>query len=109
MYNKNYVRLDNIFEGYDFYVNFEYLREEAECQGFTDDYECQNFINELLEKDRPEFFKWMEYNIEEDILAEYHEFEEDDDGYTGYAVYLHISERLRKSVEKCFPEYFLFG
>ena len=104
---KNYKRIDSIFEGEGIYDDLDILREEAELQGFTSECECQDFINELMEKNYPKFFKWIERNLEEDILAEYHEFEEDDDGYTGYAVYIHVSERFRKSVERKFPECFI--
>ena len=107
MIGYNYQRIDSIFDCGNIYDDLEYLREEAELQGFKHHYECQDFINKLMDKEYPKFFKWIEYNLGEDILAEYHEFEEDEEGYTGYAVYIHISEKFRLSVEQKYPECFI--
>jgi hypothetical protein len=105
--HKNYQRIDSIFDCEGIYNDLEILREKAEMQGFKYEYECQDFINRLMERDYPKFFKWIGYNLDEDILTEYHEFEEDEEGYIGYAVYIHISEKFRKSVERKFPECFI--
>jgi len=102
-YTDGYVRADSIFEGDGIYDDFDGVREEAEIQGISNSADCQMFVNEYFEKNYPEFFKWINYNLYDDVLAEYYPF---DDG-SGYAVYIHLSKRLRDMIEDRFPERFI--
>jgi len=96
-----WLRIDNIYE-----INhFDYIREDAECQGFKEEFEAKEWVLTKLDNDFPEFMRKI---IPDDIYVEYYEFgayyDEED---SGYAVYIHFNENAMKAVKQVFAEYFI--
>ncbi len=100
----NWERLDAMTP-YDLYGQFDYIREDAECQGFEDDFESVGYVEAVFQRDFPNIWDKIKYD---DIEVEYydHEIYEDDDAPT-YSVYIHVNEKFRNVVKEEYPEYYL--
>jgi len=102
-----YISLQNLYE---LEGLFDYIREEAECQGFKDEIEAEIWVHEYFYEDFPEFIDKLPYNLDDDIWVEFCPFQEsefDDDDYSGYAIYINFSEDAMRVIEDIFAEYFI--
>ena len=97
-----WIRIDNIYE-----INhFDYIREDAECQGFKEEFETEEWVLTKFENDFPEFMRKI---TSDDIYVEYYGFEayDSDEEDAGYAVYIHFNEYAMEAVKQVFAEYFI--
>lgn len=100
----NWERLDAI-QPYDLYSQFDYIREDAECQKFEEEFESIEYVNTIFQKDFPNIWNNIRYD---DINVEYydHELYEDDAAPT-YAIYISVNKKFRNVVKLEYPEYYL--
>jgi len=98
----SWTRIDNLNE---VYHEFEYIREDAECQGFTDDFEVGCYVEDVFKKDFPDIWDKLSYD---DIYAEYYEHElcEGEEKPT-YAVYIYVNDKARNVIMNYYAEYFI--
>ena len=96
---------------------FDDFRMEAECQGFTDELECEDYVYNEIKKEFPELNTYFKSNIHESDLEgwledhlkiEYDEHELcDDEIKPTYSVYIHISDKMLNYLEFLLPEIYL--
>lgn len=100
----HFIMLDNI-DPYEVSEEFCYMREEAECQGFSVQYEAEFFIRDLFEQRYPLLYSKME---RDDLYVEYDKHEVYDNEETPtYAVYIYVSEEFVILCKDFFPHWFL--
>ena len=75
---------------------FAYIREDAELLGEKVEWEVEEYVRSIFERDFSLFFNDLEY--EDVILTEYNLFESDccdkSEVFPGYAVYIHFHSSL---------------
>lgn len=100
----NWERIDNC-QPYELYREFEYIREDAECQRFEEEFEAAQYVEAIICRDFPKIWDKIRYD---DIQVEFYEFDflEEDDEH-GYAVYIHVNEKFRQAMKEENPEFYL--
>ena len=106
-----WTRIDNL--PFYLYDQFAYIREDAELLGEKQEWEIEEYVRGIFERDFALFFKELEY--EDVILTEYNLFEPDccdkSGAFPGYAVYIHFHSSLVKQLISFMieehPEYLL--
>jgi len=101
----DWERIDSMDLPWDFYDKLSYIREDAECQNFKNDFETDEYVVKIFSRDFSEVWERINYD---DISTEYHEHELcDDEIEPTYAVYIYVNENFRNIVENLYPEYFI--
>ena len=97
-------RIDSL-EPWDLYDHFNYIREDAECQGFEDDYDVENYVKDEFARSFPQIWDRIGYD---DISVEHYEHElQDDEVKPTHAVYIYFNENVTDVIEDLLPEYFI--
>lgn len=90
----NWMRIDNL--PLNIGNNLSYIREDAELLGNVEECIIEQYVQDTLEKDFPQFFKELRYD--DVVYTEYYPFERDcymsEDEFPGYAVYIHFQKEL---------------
>ncbi len=97
----NWERLDAL-KPYELYSQFDYIREDAELQGF-EDFESVDYVEAIFQKDFPNIWEKIRFD---DIHVE-HYTHVVDYGNPSYAVYVHVNEKFKEVMKSEYPEYFL--
>ncbi len=103
----SYISLQNLHE---LEGLFDYIREEAEYQGFKDYIEAEEWTHNRFRKDFPELTSKLSYILRDDIWVDFCPFEKDIDDpedYNGYAIYISFSRIAMEAIKEVFAEYYI--
>lgn len=97
------TRLDNL--PWEFDNEFSYIREDAECRGFTEQDETEEYVLNEFNKSFPSFTRRLQYG---DIYVENYEHDLcDDEEVPTYAVYIYFNGNAVNVLKEMFPHVFL--
>ncbi len=99
----NWERLDAMTP-YDLYGRFDYIREDAEFQGFEDAFESVGYVEAIFQRDFPNIWDKIRFD---DIEVEYYKHDMYDDDSPTYAIYIYVNEKFRSVIKLEYPEYYL--
>jgi len=89
---------------------FDYIGEEAECQGLKNNTEAEEWVHNRFRKDFPELTSKLSYILNDDIWVDFCPFEKDIDDpedYNGYAIYISFSRITMEAIKEVFAEYYI--
>jgi len=97
------IRLDNM--PWEINDAFSFIREDAECQRFTEECETDDYVRDTFKNQYPSFYNKLKYD---DLYIERYEHELcEDEAYPTYAVYIYFCEGAVEVLKEMFPHIFL--